>query len=143
MQNEYLQTYKGGFYGILKWHELDALWQQLIDARQEWYVYQIGETVPQKTLSQEQFKNFIHHLDQLLHEEHEENYCGIVYVDNRQQPSFIKIYDPNHLGSSCGSSGAPPPLPGWTVSLSQPIDLQQAFPAPANRKRWWRKIFGG
>jgi len=73
--------------------------------------------------------------------DHGEDYCGIVYVDNKQQPSLIKIYDPNHLGSSCGSSGAPPPLPGWTISLEQPCDLQLAFAPPANRRRWWQNIF--
>ncbi len=45
---------------------------------------------------------------------------GIVYVDDPVAPSLIKIYDPNNLGSTCGSSAdplsgiaAPAGLIGW------------------------------
>lgn len=139
--NQFIDKFQGCFSGILRWHQLDELWLQIQDMKENWYVYQIGEQVPEEVSSAEQLANFIHHLNQLLHTDHGKDYCGIVYVDNKQQPSFIKVYDPNHLGSSCGSSGAPPPLPGWTISLEHPCDLQLAFPLPANRRRWWKKIF--
>jgi hypothetical protein len=44
----------------------------------------------------------------LLRAEHHESYCGIVYADDLENPRLIKIYDPNNLGSSCGSSKNPP-----------------------------------
>ena len=66
---------------------------------------------------------------------------GIVYVDDKTTPGFVKVYDPNNLGHVCGSSGAPPPLPGWILSKLQPIDMEAAMPPPGNRKRWWQKIF--
>ena len=137
----YLEKFKGGFSGILRWKQLDELWLTIQAMKQNWYIYQIGEEVPKETASAQQLKDFIHHLDKLLRADHGEDYCGIVYVDNKQQPSLVKIYDPNNLGSSCGSNGSPPPLPGWTLSLAQPVDLQLAFPPPANRRRWWKKIF--
>ncbi len=139
--NDYLEIYRGGFYGVLRWHQLDELWQQLKSSSTAWYVYQIGEVPPDAPLSNEKLNSFIDQLDTLLRQEHEEDYCGIVYVNNKENPAFIKVYDPNNLGSSCGSSGAPPPLPGWTISTMPPVDLQAAFPLPANRKRWWRRIF--
>jgi hypothetical protein len=55
----------------------------------------------------------------LLREEHREAYCGIVYADDLENPRLIKIYDPNKLGSSCGSSKNPPG-PGWIMSRLPP-----------------------
>jgi hypothetical protein len=52
---------------------------------------------------------FIERIDALLRAEHHESYCGIVYADDLENPRLIKIYDPNNLGSSCGSSKTPHP----------------------------------
>lgn len=139
-EDVYLQQYKASFYGVLQWEDLDILWEKL-KADNCWYVYQIGELPPEKILSSDEFNHYVGKLDQLLREEHTERYCGIVYIDDKEKPSFIKIYDPCNLGSSCGSSGAPPPLPGWTITKTKPSDLQVAFPIPAKRKRWWQNIF--
>ncbi len=139
--NYFIQKFQGVFSGILRWKQLTELWQQIQDMDQNWYIYQIGEEVPKATSSAKQLGKFINHLDQLLRIDHNEDYCGIVYVDDKLKPSFIKIYDPNNLGSSCGSSSAPPPLPGWIISLEQPVDLQLAVPRPANRQSWWKNIF--
>ena len=75
------------------------------------------------------------------HEEHAEEYCGIVYADSFETPSFVKIYDPGNLGVSCGYSDHPP-LPGWILSRLPPSDLNAAAMLPANRKRWWRRLLG-
>ena len=64
----------------------------------------------------------------------------MVYVDNKTEPSFIKIYDPNNLGVVCGFSDNPP-LPGWIVSLIKPEPLDENTFLPQSRKRWWRRIF--
>ena len=137
----FLNVFQGSFSGILRWPQLDELWLTIQQSNNQWYVYQIGENVPQQVLSTEKFKTFIKHLDGLIRKDHGETYCGIVYVDNIVEPSLIKVYDPNNLGSSCGSSGGPPPLPGWTISLLPPSDLPVAFAPPANRRRWWKSFF--
>lgn len=125
----------------MQWDELTQLWSTVQQQQSSnWYVYAVGEPVPDSTVSVEQLTQFIHSIDVLLHQEHEEDYCGIVYVDDMENPSFIKIYDPNNLGVVCGFSENPP-LPGWVLSQVQPEDLQQAFPPTASRKRWWNKIF--
>ena len=137
----YIDQFKGSFKSALRWHDLDALWDTLKILNQgQWYVYHIGETPPTSSASREQLEHFIDEVDTLLHEEHDEDYCGIVYADNLQQPSMIKIFDPNNLGVSCGYSDHPP-LPGWVLSVKEPEDLPRAFPPPGNRKRWWQKIF--
>lgn len=138
----FLAAFRGLFYGIRSWEQLDALWERLkADADGGWYLYAIGEAPPASPASAEQVNMFIAEMDKLLREEHDEDYCGIVYADDREQPRFVKIFDPNHLGTSCGSSKIPP-LPGWTMSKLAPIDLPAALPQPGNRRRWWRRLFG-
>ena len=80
-------------------------------------------------------------IDRLLRDEHRESFCGIVYADDLQNPRLIKIYDPNNLGSSCGSSKNPPG-PGWIMSRLPPEGLGVDKPPPAGRRRWWRALFG-
>lgn len=137
----YLQAFRGSFTGVLRWHQLDALWQQVrTDAAQGWYVYAVGEEPPTTPLQGITLDKLIQELDQLLRHEHGEDYCGIVYADSLQKPSYIKVFDPHNLGSTCGSSGNPP-LPGWILSKMQPINLPAALPQPNNRRRWWQKLF--
>ena len=73
--------------------------------------------------------------------EHPHDYCGIVYADQLDAPSFVKIFDPNNLGVSCGFSDNPP-LPGWILCRVPPEDLKPDAPLPEGRKRWWRALFG-
>ncbi len=137
----YLQAFRGSFTNLLRWHDLDAFWlvlDKLADAN--WYIYAIGEAVPTSPVTAEQVRTFIREIDKLLREEHEEDYCGIVYVDNKTNPSFIKIYDPNNLGVTCGYSENPP-LPGWVLSLMPPVELNEQTFLPQNRRRWWQRLF--
>ena len=85
-------------------------------------------------------ESFVTEIDKLLRKEHDEDYCGIVYADAPSAPTFIKIYDPNNLGVSCGYSDNPP-LPGWVMSLIPPVDLPAAQ-APKARRHWWQQLFG-
>ncbi len=141
-QTDYRKAFLGSFTSALRWHQLDALWHQLrLQADAGWYIYMPGEPPPQEPVDAPALLGFIDEIDALLRREHDEDYCGIVYSDNPQQPAFIKIYDPNNLGVSCGCSDNPP-LPGWVLSRIPPCDLQEAQPVPGNRRRWWRRLFG-
>ena len=137
----FLTQFHGSFVNMLRWPQLDTLWETLRQqADSGWYAYAIGEAPPEEPLDAEKLALFIDEINALLHREHEEDYCGIVYVDQPQAPAFIKIYDPNNLGVQCGFSDNPP-LPGWVLSLTPPCDLQQAFPPTAARRRWWQRLF--
>ncbi|QTR46764.1 hypothetical protein J9253_02075 [Thiothrix litoralis] len=137
----FLQAFRGSFSGVLRWPQLDALWEKVLATPTDsWYVYAVGENPPTTTQTSDSLSNIVRELDELLHREHDEDYCGIVYVDNLQQPTYIKVFDPNNLGSTCGSSGNPP-LPGWIFSQIPPINLPAAFPQPTNRRHWWQKLF--
>ncbi len=141
--NPYMSAYKGYFRSLLRWEELDAFWPRLAErADAGWYLYAVGEPPPAEPLSADKLCEFIPEIDALLRREHEEDYCGIVYADDVDEPRFIKIYDPNNLGSSCGP-GFGEVLPGWVLSTLPPVDLQAAIPPPNNRRRWWQRLFPG
>lgn len=139
----FVSAFGGSFVSLLRWPELDAFWEVLRgDADAGWYIYAVGEAPPDAPADGVAVHRFITEIDALLRHEHREAYCGVVYVDDRQHPSFIKIYDPNNLGSSCGSSGGPPPLPGWVLSKLAPEALESALPMPGGRRRWWQRLLG-
>lgn len=143
LDNPFLGRYRGYFRSLLRWEELDNFWQVLRqDEKKSWYIYAVGEAVPEQTVDHEKLLHFITEIDELLRREHDEDYCGIVYADDVSDPGFIKIYDPHNLGSVCGPGFGPPPFPGWILSLLPPADLNAAFPPPGNRRRWWQKLFG-
>lgn len=127
----------GTFVGMVQWRQLDQLWARVKDG--SWYVYQLGETVPVEPSSGEALVARIDALDALLRQEHNYDYCGIVYVDDVELPSLIKVYDPNHLGSSCSHNATPTP-PGWILSAQPPAALLPAAPPTNSRKSWWQRF---
>jgi len=137
----YLRAFRGSFTDALRWHQLDALWER-VRARSgnDWYLYAVGEEPPDEPADAARVETFLTEIDKLLRKEHQEDYCGIVYADDLQAPGFIKIYDPNNLGVSCGYSDDPP-LPGWVMSQIPPIDLPAAQSLAKIRRRWWQQLF--
>jgi hypothetical protein len=134
--DEFDTMFNGMLYSLLSWKQLSAFWLK-VDTNAGWYLYAIGEDRPLMPADSEHVAAFIREIDALLHKEHHEDYCGIVYADNLDNPRLIKIYDPNHLGTSCGSSKHRI-LPGWVMSLMPPADLAPSHSVPQNRKRWWQ-----
>lgn len=137
---DFYSRYRGRFYGILRWPQLDTLWAHVTQQPTGWYIYFVGGIVPDHVATEETVITFVQELDQLLHAEHHHDYCGIVYTDNMQQPKMIKIFDPNHLGASCGASGQTI-LPRWILTQIPPKLLEEIAPIPANRQRWWQRFF--
>jgi len=140
-KEDFIAAFRGKFVGILQWPQLDDLWSNIMsNDPNNWYVYAIGEPVPQQVTSASELGIFLEEINQLLHKEHHEDYCGIVYTDSKTAPQFIKIFDPNNLGVVCGFSDNPP-LPGWTLSKIKPEPLEGLRTLPGNRKRWWKKLW--
>ncbi len=126
---------KGSFTGMLQWQQLDALWGRVKSGT--WYFYQLGEELPSIALSGDELARRIDALDALLRRDHDYNYCGIVYADDAEHPTLVKVYDPNHMGSSCSRNAAPSP-PGWILSTTPPALIETHTPTPNNRRRWWQ-----
>lgn len=138
LASEFDHLFNGTLYSLLSWKQLDEFWERL-DTGADWYLYALGEARPETPSDAEHVAAFIREIDTLLHREHHEDYCGIVYADDLAAPSLIKIYDPNHLGTSCGS-GKHKILPGWVMSKMPPSDLSPSHLVPQNRKRWWQSF---
>ena len=134
--SEFDRLFDGTLYSLLSWDQLSAFWARL-DPAAGWYLYALGEARPLEPADAEHVLAFTREIDSLLRREHHEDYCGIVYADNVDDPSLIKIYDPSHLGTSCGSSKHRI-LPGWVMSKMPPSDLDPTHHVPQNRKRWWQ-----
>ena len=141
VQQNYLDAFKGRFTSLMRWHQLDAFWQDFKQQADDcWYIYHVGDAPPEAPVDKHKLLEFIDEIDALLHQEHEEDYCGIVYTDSKEEPTYIKIFDPHNLGVSCGYSERPP-LPGWILSRIPPIELEEALYPTASRIRWWQRIF--
>ena len=141
MTSEFDRLCRGRLWAVMSWDQLGALWRR-IDPAAGWFLYAVGEPAPVAPSAAAETSEFVRRIDELLRREHREDYCGIVYADDIEAPRLVKIYDPNHLGSSCGSSKHPP-LPGWIMSRVRPAELQPAGHVPANRRRWWQAFLGG
>lgn len=141
MSQEFLERMDGSFRGMLKWTDLDALWASVRANPEGWYASLVGVEPAQQPMTPAALDAFITEVDSLLRREHAHDYCGIVYADDPKHPSFIKIYDPHNLGSSCGSSGRRIP-PRWVLSRLPPALIVDEAPLPGSRRRWWQKLFG-
>jgi len=140
-ESPFRNAFYGRFANLLSWQSLDDFWQVLrAHAADGWYIYAIGLDVPESPRAARDVTHFIDAVDALLRTEHDEDYCGIVYVDDLQDPGFIKIFDPAHLGVSCGFS-TNPPLPGWILTREPPEPLQDNRVLPQNRRRWWESLW--
>lgn len=137
MSTPFHQHYQRYFTGILQWSQLDALWENVKAHPQGWFIYVIAENPPVIPVSVETLLEFIETTDKFLHQEHEHDYCGIVYADDRETPAMIKIFDPHHLGAVCGSCGSVV-LPRWVLTKIQPQAIEINEPAP---QHWWQRFF--
>lgn len=134
------EHYKGRFLNMLRWPQLDKLWERVKAQPKGWYVYFVGETVPTAPVDAAALNKFIQEIDILLKKEHDYDYCGIVYADDKETPAMIKIFDPNNLGAVCGASGTVVP-PRWLLTRIPPETIVDEAPIPKNRQRWWLRLF--
>lgn len=141
MSQDFSNRMNGTFHGMLQWTDLDALWARVRAEPEGWYISLVGIEPSQQTVTAEALDTFLGEVDSLLRRDHEYHYCGIVYADDPERPALIKIYDPNNLGSSCGSGGVRIP-PRWVLSRMPPTLIADEAPLPNSRLRWWQKLFG-
>ena len=138
MGEEFMHRFRGRFTGILRWQDFDRLWNVLQAAADgQWFIYHLGESPPAQCASDGQWRDFLAQTAPSLKQRHQEDYCGLVYVDDADQPGMVKIFDPDNLGVVCGYSEHPP-LPAWVLSRIAPCDLPARLqPPPPWWRRWW------
>ena len=135
----FAEVLSGPLYGLISWEKWDELRGRLLKGGQAWYVYAVGHGVPEAPFRGEALSHALDEIHAVLKREHEEDYLGIVYADDLEDPCLVKVYDPNNLGSTCGSSGRVIP-PGWVLSTLPPEPIASDMPLPNNRRRWWQSL---
>lgn len=137
----YLTQFQGRFIGVMQWKDCDALFSTLISTpANDWYLYDTQKSVPENTLTAEDLVIKLAAIQNTLKTEHQERYCGIVYADDLRNPTFVKIFNPNNLGKSCGSSENPP-IPQWLLSKTKPEDVVEKFGPPSVKRGFVSKFF--
>jgi len=139
---EFDRLYNGLLFSLMSWEQLEAFWGK-IDRGAGWYLYAVGEALPGRAADAETATRFLREIDALLRRDHHEDYCGIVYADDLDNPRLVKIYDPNNLGSSCGGTGKHTIPPGWVMCRVPPREIAHSGVVAANRKRWWQAFLDG
>lgn len=136
--SDFLSNYQGPMSGVMRWEQLDTIWENL-DANDGWYLYEIGTPLPDQVVKAEQLHGAIRSINDFLHQQHDSNYCGVVYVDTLTYPTLLKIYHPRKMGASCGSSGSTV-LPRWTLSRHPPVDLLEWAIEKDRKPAWWKHM---
>jgi len=121
---------------MLRWEQLDALWDVVRDGGKDWYIYEVGHGVPKTPLSGDALAAEIKTIDTFLRAQHDYDYCGIVYADKPSAPTLIKVYGSKNLGASCGSSGSKT-WPRWIFSLEKP-EAVGAKLDDKDKPVWWK-----
>ncbi len=116
----YAALFDGHLKGLLQWRQFDDLWALLRGQPEGWYVRDFpSKKVPSKPMPADEFLTFLDEAEAFLRQRHREDYCGFIYVDDVENPNFIKVFDPRKMGSACGCGG--PVSPRWTISRQTPL----------------------
>ncbi len=124
------RAYQGRASGLLHWEDVDALWPRLAAQSEGWYVYDLETDPPNTPLSAAAFTAFLPQAETLVNARRDRSHSGAVYIDNRDSPAFIKIFDPTNMGTSCGGEHDMI-FPRFILSKIQP----EPRPAPAPAKK--------
>ena len=119
---EFWQRYRGAFSGVLKWQDLENLWAGLKTAPESWHVFDPAMEAPATPLSNVDFLRFLDEAEVLINQRRDRPSCGSVYVDEMSEPTYIKVFDPLKMGTSCGGSHDPI-MPRWIISKMVPDTL--------------------
>ncbi len=119
---EFWQRYRGAFSGVLKWQDMESLWATLKAAPEDWYVFDPLAAAPAAPLNSVDFMSFLDDAELLVNQRRDRPSCGSIYVDKLETPSYIKIFDPLKMGTSCGGSHDPI-MPRWVISHMVPDTL--------------------
>ena len=115
-------AYQGRFFGVLNWPDVDAFWAQMSVTSGDWFIFNPEKPAPDTAASDVELTEVLTKAQTLINSRRDMSHCGAIYVDSLENPSFIKVFDPSAMGSSCNISGIPI-LPRWIFSRIEPDDM--------------------
>jgi len=121
--SNFIERFNGRFNGIMNLEECFEFFNNLKSNPCDWYLYDTDKSPSVETLSKESFIQSIEEIKNIIKTDHSESYCGLVYVDDLNNPEFFKIFHPKNMGKTCGGSDNPP-LPRWVFSKTLPENLE-------------------
>ena len=112
-------AYGGWLSGLLDWDDVVEVFDRIRADGRGWWIYDTRSEVPAIPVGESEIANALDEILSFLRRHHRADYCGFVYVDDKNDPRLVKVYDPRNA-SSC-SLGTP--IPAYTISAMQPEPL--------------------
>lgn len=114
------RAYGGKFAGLPTWAAFDAFWARFEAAGGDWYVFDPSGNAPRApepdlAAARAEARGCVEQV-------RARGFCGAVFADNLEAPTFVKVFDPYRMGGVCGGSGERV-LPRWIFSRTAPDAL--------------------
>jgi hypothetical protein len=138
LESAYWRAYRGRFDSLLKWADTDAFLAALPGLAGAWFLYDTEAPVPDHVTTRDEIAAALGDFAALLDEIRGRTACGAIYVDDRANPSFVKLFDPFAMGTSCGGPGHAPALPRWILSRMQPDPIPETATGARGPGLWER-----
>lgn len=132
-KTDYWRAYQAKSTGVLKWDDFDRLWAIVGDHSDGWFINDFSESPEKTAATKPELLGFLRETEMFIKARSDKDYCGCVYTDDLNAPTFIRIFDPKNMGSACGGSGARI-FPKWTLSRIRPDTIPVAVNQSGNRR---------
>lgn len=114
-------AYQGKFGGVPTWQMFDRFWAVLEKTGGEWYVFDPEGEAPDAPA--EDFAAVLAEARACVEDVRKmRSFCGTVFADDMEAPTFVKVFDPWKMGGVCGGSGERI-MPRWVFSRMVPDAL--------------------
>jgi hypothetical protein len=132
------RAYNGRFAGLPTWDGFDAFWAKFEAAGGAWYVFDPSgdaPAAPERDVTGARAAAY-----SCVAQVRSRGFCGAVFADDLEAPTFVKVFDPYRMGGVCGGSGDRV-LPTWIFSRIAPDPLP-LLPEPPASKGLFARLVG-
>lgn len=132
------RAYGGKFAGVPTWPMFDAFWTRFEAAGGPWYVFDPTADAP--AAPETDVAQVLAEARRCVEQIRARGFCGAVFADDLEAPSFVKVFDPYRMGGVCGGSGERV-IPRWIFSRIAPDPLP-LLAEPPEKKGLFARLTG-
>lgn len=132
------RAYGGRFAGVPSWSGFDAFWARFEAAGGDWYVFDPSGDAPDAPSAD--VAGALTEARACVEQMRSRSFCGAVFADDLEAPTFVKVFDPYKMGGVCGGSGDRV-LPRWIFSRIAP-DALPLLPDVPEKKGFFARLVG-